>query len=328
MEKVLITGITGSGGSYLAEHLSQKEEVREIYGIARWHSTTSQNNLKSVSDLVTVRECDLNDFSSTFRVLKDFWPDTIFHLASHANVKSSFANPLSVLSNNVQSTANLLEAVRLTNADATVHLCSTSEVYGQVHSNEVPIAETNPIRASSPYAVSKVTQDLLGLCYFNAYGLKVVRTRMFTYLNPRRHDLFATSFARQIARIEAGLQTHLMHGNLESTRTVLGIKDAMEAYYLAAKHGKPGEVYNIGGTTTLSVGDFLMALINQAQVPIFCKADPNLMRPSDVTRQIPDVSKFITTTGWAPKQSFDEALGFLLFHARQDVKRELAMGAA
>ena len=190
---------------------------------------------------------------------------------------------------------------------------TTLNVHGcQVKKNEIPINETNPIRPSSPYAVSKVTQDLLGYTYYKSYNLNIIRTRMFTYINPRRSDLFATSFARQIARIEAGLQDTLFHGNLKSIRTLLDVRDAMRAYWLAAKYCNYGEVYNIGGSYTISVGEFLDLLISQARVKIKSKVDKNLLRPSDVTLQIPDSSKFIRKTKWKQMYSVDESIKFLL----------------
>ena len=258
-------------------------------------------------------------------VLNAVKPDVVFHIASHANVRASFTNPLAVLQNNIMGTANLLEAIRLAGINPVIQLCSTSEVYGQVFENEVPITENQPLRPSSPYAVSKVTQDLLGLTYFRSYGMRIVRTRMFAYINPRRRDLFATSFALQAARIEAGLQKELLHGNLNSVRTIIDVRDAMEAYWLAALRGQPGEAYNIGGETVISVGEFLDLIKKQSRVPIPSRVDPGLLRPADVTLQIPDVSKFRAATGWKPKYRFEDSVAMLLMHARDVVRRELAV---
>ncbi|MBN1672788.1 MAG: GDP-mannose 4,6-dehydratase [Kiritimatiellae bacterium] len=320
--RALITGVTGSGGSYMAEYLVQNEPNVAVHGISRWHSNTSQSNLAAVADRVTVHECDLTDFSAVLSVLRDVRPDGIFHLASHANVRASFINPLAVLQNNIMGTANLLEAVRQAELDPVIQLCSTSEVYGQVNPDEVPITEDQPIRASSPYAVSKVAQDLLGFTYFRSYGMKIVRTRMFAYLNPKRADLFATSFARQVARIEAGLQKELAHGNLDSVRTLIDVRDAMAAYWLAALYGEPGEVYNIGGPTTLSVGEFLEKLRARSTVEIPTYEDPQLLRPADVTLQIPCVDKFVNVTGWQPQYAFKDSVDHLLEYWRDRVRRE------
>lgn len=320
MKKALITGITGSGGSYLADYLVESHPEIEVHGISRWHSTSSNKNISSVKTHIRSHECDLNDFSSLFTVLKETKPDYIFHLASHANVRASFTNPLSVLNNNIMGTANLLEAIRLTGISPIVQLCSTSEVYGQVLPHEVPILETNPIRPSSPYAVSKATQDFLGYTYFRSYEMKIIRTRMFAYLNPRRADLFATSFAMQVARIEKGLQAELTHGNLNSVRTIIDVRDAMEAYWMAAIHCEPGEVYNIGGEKTISVGEFLELLKDLATVPIHTRQEPGLLRPSDVTLQVPNTDKFVKATGWKPKYSFEQSVKFLLDHCRSEVR--------
>jgi len=319
INRVVITGISGSGGSYLAEYIVSNHSHVEVHGISRWHSTASNQNLAAIQDKVVIHECDLTDFSSVFSTIKTVQPDVIFHIASHANVKASFITPLAVLNNNIMGTANLFEATRLAGIDPIIQLCSTSEVYGQVDPSEVPISEENQLRPSSPYAVSKVTQDLLGWTYFRSYQMKIIRTRMFAYLNPRRTDLFATSFARQIARIEQGLQAELLHGNLDSVRTLIDVRDAMEAYWVAILHCRPGEAYNIGGQTSMSVGEFLELLINESSMPIKTRVDPNLLRPSDVTLQVPKLEKFTAETKWTPKYSVEESMKYLLMFWRKRV---------
>jgi GDP-mannose 4,6-dehydratase len=322
--RALITGITGSGGSYLADHIVGHRPEVEVHGIARWHSTSTAGNLREAGDRVTVHECDLRDFSAVLRVLQEVRPELVFHIASHANVRASFVNPLAVMDNNVMGTANLLEAIRSAALDPKVQICSTSEVYGQVDPRHVPITEDCPINPSSPYAVSKAAQDFLGYTYFKSYGMKVIRTRMFAYLNPRRRDLFATAFAMQVARIELGLQGELRHGNLDSVRTLIDVRDAVAAYWVAIEKCEPGEVYNIGGTATMTVGEFLEALKALARCPIPSRQDPALLRPSDVTLQIPDTSRFRARTGWAPRYALAESTAMLLEHCRAEARRELA----
>ena len=321
-EKVLITGISGSGGSYLAEHIVNHQPEVEVHGIARWHSTTSKNNLSHISDKVTVHECDLTDLSSVLRVFEKVQPDGIFNLASHANVRACFDTPLSVLQNNIFSTANIFEAVRLLKLDSVIQHCSTSEVYGQVDPKNIPIQEDCPINPSSPYAVSKTTQDFLGYTYFLNFGVKIIRTRMFSYINPRRDDLFATSFALQVARVEAGLQDKLRHGNLDSVRTLIDVRDAMESYWVAYKKCRPGEIYNLGGDQVIKVGEFLDVLKKLAKTEIHSEVDPALFRPTDVTLQIPDTSKFEKETGWKSKYSFEDSVEFLLRHCRRRAAAE------
>lgn len=317
--RVLITGITGSGGSYLAEYIINNHPHVKVFGMSRWHSTTAISNLSEVIKKVKVLECDLNDYSSILTTLKETRPDVIFHLASHANVRTSFITPLSVLQNNILGTANLLESIRQLKLNPVIQICSTSEVYGQVDPKNVPIQEDCPLNPSNPYAVSKVAQDLLGYTYFRSYGMKIIRTRMFAYINPRREDLFATSFAKQVALIELGLQKELTHGNLNSTRTLIDVRDAMASYWAAAEKCQFGEVYNIGGNKIITIGQFLTLLKKYAKCRIPSKVDPALLRPSDVTLQIPNISKFKKETGWKPKYSFDSSVQFLLDHARREV---------
>lgn len=320
IQRVLITGMAGSGGSYLAEFIVQNQPAVEVHGLSRWHSA-ARENLALVRDKVKIHEADLLDFGSVFSVLEAVRPDAVFHLAAHANVRASFQTPNAVLNNNILGTSNLFEAVRLARLDPFIQLCSTSEVYGQVDPKEVPIKEDCPLRPVSPYAVSKTAQDLLGWSYFTSYQMKIIRTRMFAYLNPRRTDLFATSFAKQIAWIEQGLEKELVHGNLDSVRTLIDVRDAMRAYWEAILYGRPGEVYNIGGTTTLTVGECLERLIALSPVAIPKRACPELFRPADVTLQIPCVDKFRQETGWEPQYAFDESLRDLLEYWRREAER-------
>ncbi len=328
IKSALITGVSGSGGSYLAEYIANNHPEVDLHGIGRWHSTSSQDNLSAIRSRITCHECDLLDFSSTLNALEKSKPDVIFHLAAHANVRASFQTPLTVLNNNIMGTANLFEAIRSAKLNPIFQLCSTSEVYGQVGPEDIPIQENTPLRPSSPYAVSKVAQDLLGYSYFVAYQLPVIRTRMFAYLNPRRTDLFATSFARQVARIECGLQEELLHGNLDSVRTIIDVRDAMRAYWDAALYCTPGEAYNIGGQTVMTVGEFLDLLKSLAKTKIPSRVDPALLRPSDVTLQIPSTEKFEKATGWVAEYSFKESVSFLLDYWRVQVAKELPLQKA
>lgn len=319
--KVLITGISGSGGSYLAEYIVNNHPEVSVHGISRWHST-SVDNLKDIRSKITMHEADLTDMGSIIEVLQTVRPDAIFNLAAYANVLTSFITPTAVMYNNVVGTTNLFEAIRILKIKPLIQHCSTSEVYGQVDPKNVPITEETPLRPASPYAVSKTTQDLLCLSYFLCYKLPIIRTRMFTYLNPRRTDIFASSFAKQVAWIEQGLQKELVHGNLDSVRTIIDVRDAMRAYWEAMVYCQPGEVYNIGGTTTMTVGEFLDKLIALSTVHIPTRVDHTLLRPADVTLQIPSVKKFIAATNWQPKYTFEESMNYLLEYWRKQALKE------
>ena len=315
--RVLITGASGAAGSYMTDYLINHHESEvEIFALSRWHSTSDKNNLDGSAKKIVFVDCDLTDFSSVIRALEVSRPDIIFHFASHANVLLSFHNPLSVVQNNVNSTLNLLEALRVLGMKPKFIAASTSEVYGKVKESDLPLRETQLMHPMSPYGASKAFQDHIELVYFEAYGIPTIRTRMFTYINSRRKDLFASSWARQIVEIERGRRLKVFHGNLESVRTLLDVRDAMHAYWLSALHCEPGEAYNIGGTSSYKVGVVLEKLIDLSSSKIETFQDPSLMRPSDVTLQVPDCSKFHKATGWVPKHDIDDSLEFLMSETR------------
>ena len=313
MKKALITGINGSGATYLAEHLSTIPDL-QIQGISRWH--TDRKNKSGVFANIEMFECDLTDLGSVIRTLEQARPDFIFHLASNANVKLSFTTPIAVFNNNVNGTLNLLEALRITNQKPMIQFCGTSEVYGQVRPDEVPIKESQSIDPVNVYAISKLTQEKLVKSYYRSYEIPCVITRAFGYINPRRPDIFSSAFAKQIVDIERGKQDVLYHGNLDSVRTLLDVRDIVEAYWIAAKECEIGEAYNIGSTVPVRVGDFLEELKKQANCKIVSKEDPNLLRPVDVTLQIPSVDKFYEKTNWTPKYTLEDSVKLLLDYYR------------
>lgn len=315
---VLITGITGSGGSYLADYILENHPGVDVWGICRWHSTTNLQNIEHIKDRIKLLECDLMDLSSVIRALQIIKPARIFHLASFANVRKCFDTPLAVINNNITGTANLLEAIRLICPETLLQMCSTSEVYG--NPLNFPMTEEHPLKPVNPYSVSKLAQESLAYAYFKSWGLRVIITRMFAYINPRRRDLFATAFAYQIAEIEKGRRSILRHGNLESIRTIIDVRDAMATYWVACDSCTPGEAYNIGGKYTASVGEILELLKSHAKVKIISMQDPDLLRPVDVTKQVPDTAKFDKLTAWVPRYSIDESIEFLLNHCRQIIK--------
>ncbi len=319
--KILITGITGFVGSHLAEHILSLKQRHKIFGLCRWRSP--RNNLSEVFDKISLLEADLGDVSSLSRLLKENKPDVIFHLAAQSYVLTSFNSPIQTLWTNVIGTANLLEAIRLTAIDPVVHVCSSSEVYGQAQKEDVPIKETCSLRPASPYAVSKVGEDMVAYQYWISHKIKTIRTRMFTHTGPRRGDVFALSFfAKQVAAAELNLCKPIIRvGNLKSVRTVCDVRDAVRAYWIMVNKCKPGEVYNIGGNRTLTVGEALDILLSFSQKKCEVKVDPELLRPSDITLQIPCIDKFKDETGWEPEIPLEKTLEDMLNYWREELKK-------
>lgn len=316
MVKNLITGIGGFVASHLADFLLESGE--EVIGTYRW--TEDLKRIDHIIDRIKRVPVDLLDLSATWTALDAHRPDYIYHLAAQSYVTDSFSNPAITIQTNTMGTLYLLDAVRLLKQkegyDPVIHVCSSSEVYGQVKEHEVPIRESNEFRPANPYAVGKVGEDMIAYQYHQSYGIKAIRTRMFTHTGPRRTMMSAEcNFARQIALIEKGRQQPTIRvGNLDSIRTFADVRDAVRAYYVLVRKCRPGEVYNIGGDRTMRIGDMLAHLIGLSPMKdrIQVEVDPQLLRPSDVTLQIPDCSKFKDESGWQPTIPFEKTMQDLL----------------
>lgn len=323
--RVLITGISGFVGSHLAEHLLATHPGCRIFGFVRWRSP--DRNMKGLlrNPRVKLLYGDLLDELSLRQAMAEADPQFVFHLAAQSYVPFSYKAPRVTLDVNGVGTSNLLEAIRVqrdrTTTDPVVHVCSSSEVYGQPRPDEVPIKEDLPLRPISPYGVSKVTEDLLGLQYWISDKVKTIRTRMFTHTGPRRGEVFAeAAFAKQIVEIEKGkIEPVIRVGNLDSIRTFADVRDAVEAYRLLVLRCTYGEVYNIGGDRTMTIGELLDLLIARSKLGKRPEVvvDPALLRPSDVTLQIPDCTKFVAETGWRPTYSFERTVDDALDYLRQ-----------
>lgn len=309
----LITGITGFVGSHLADYILENHTEVEVAGFVRWRSPKA--NINGILNKITLYYGNLQDFPSVRNMLASYKPDVIFHLAAQSYVDFSFLAPVDTLETNIVGTCNLLEAVKqLKQSDSynpVIHVCSSSEVYGQVTEDEVPIKESNPLRPASPYAVSKVGEDMLALQYWSSWKIKTIRSRMFTHTGPRRGEVFVVSnFAKQIAMIEAGLaEPTVKVGNLNSVRTFSDVRDAVRAYWLLVNKCSPGDVYNIGGVETMTISQMLDKLLELSTAKnIKVEVDPARLRPSDVTLQIPCIEKFQNVTNWKPEIPFEKTL--------------------
>jgi GDP-4-dehydro-6-deoxy-D-mannose reductase len=341
--KVLITGITGFAGSHLAEYLLTLDGV-EVYGACRWRSRL--DNLRDLShsgrlnnmveDAITRADTlqrmakagavnlvhgDITDATSMKRLIESVRPNRIFHLAAQSFVPGSWNAPAETFHINTIGQINLFEAILAAGLKPLVQIAGSSEEYGLVHENEVPMKETNPLRPLSPYAVSKVAQELLAWQYFRSYGLKTVVTRGFNHTGPRRGEVFVTStVAKQIAEIEKGYRPPILYvGDVEVKRDWTDVRDTVRGYWLALEKGEPGEVYNVGSGTTRTVREMMNILLGMSTVKIEVRQDPGRLRPSDVRILWSDISKFRAQTGWQPTIPFSKTMQDLLDYWRERV---------
>lgn len=325
-----ITGITGMVGSHLADYIINNTNW-DIVGLIRWRSPLDNIShlLKDINDNKKIKLLygDLKDSISIDKVIKEVRPDYVFHLAAQSFPKTSFDAPLDTMDTNIQGTNRVLESLRKYAPKSVIHVCSSSEVFGRIPKEKLPIDEECIFHPASPYAISKVGTDLMGRFYAEAYNMKVMTTRMFTHTGPRRGDVFAeSSFAKQIALAEAGyIKPIIKVGNLKSLRTIADVRDAVRAYFmLLTINPKKGEYYNIGGTYSLEVGEVLKYLISISSIKSDLKIeiDKSRLRPIDADLQIPNTKKFQDHTGWKPKISFKKTMSDLLNYWRKKIKKE------
>jgi GDP-4-dehydro-6-deoxy-D-mannose reductase len=306
--RVLVTGITGFVGTYLAEHLLATQPAAEVFGLARWRSPLEE--LEALAPVVRIVEGDLLDGTSLLRALQASRPDVIFHLAASSSVAGSWTTPAEIMQVNVLGTLHLLESVRQLDLDATVVLACSAEPYGVVEEGSLPISEEQPLWPVSPYGVSKAAVDMLGHQYFRTYRLRTVRLRLFNHCGPRQSDRFVvSSLARQVAEIERELRPpQLRVGNLEVRRDFVDVRDVARAYCLAATQGEPGQVYNVCTGQARSVRGIVDRLLSLSDAVVEVIFDPGRLRPSEIPVLEGEGTRFHAATSWRPSIPFEQTL--------------------
>jgi GDP-4-dehydro-6-deoxy-D-mannose reductase len=317
-KRALVTGAGGFAGRHLVGHL-ETETDWSIVGLSRKQA----NSTERVRHIV----CDLQDQALLVRTIDFYRPDVVFHLAAQSYVPRAFASPADTVVNNVVAQINLFEACRSAGIDPVILVVSSAEVYGYAEPGEMPLTEDQPFRPGNPYAVSKVTQDMLGYQYFRSYDMPIIRVRPFNHFGPGQSDRFVmSSFARQIAEAEAGLiEPTVLTGDLSSQRDFCDVRDVVRAYRLAVESGDAGEVYNIASGVASEIGRLLDILTGFSTRDIEIRQDPSRMRPSDVPVLSGDATRFRDATGWKPEISIDQSLRDTLEYWRQETRSKTAV---
>ncbi len=323
--RALITGINGFVGSYLAEYLLDQGHT-EVWGLTR-----APGRLPPFLDgRVTEVHADLNDADATMRAIVAARPTVIYHLAGQPFVPESFRDPAGTLSTNTLGALHIFLSLLELRSPTRVLVVGTNEEYGKITEEDLPIGELTPLRPANPYGVSKAAQSLLSYQYHLSHNLDIVRVRPFTHIGPRQNERFVTAaFARQIARIELGLQPPVVQvGNLSARRDFTDVRDMVRAYALTVEHGEPGAVYNVGSGQAVMVRELLDMLLAASTARVEVHLNPELMRPIDIPVVVCDASRLRERSGWAPSIPLEQTLGDILDYWRAEVRRSEAIPQA
>lgn len=307
--RVLLTGIAGFAGSHLAEYLLRETDAI-VHGVVHRHD----RRIHHLREQLHLHQGDLRNALWVSELVQNVRPDYTLHLAAWSNVGGSWQQPWTTYELNIQCQLNLLEALRRWQPECRTLIVSSNEVYGLVQPEDLPIDEETPFRPSSPYGVSKLTQDMMALQYWHGYRLPTVRVRSFNHIGPGQSDDFAASaFAHQIAEIEAGKRLpQVTIGNLDAQRDFTDVRDVVRAYWLATTQGVAGEVYNVGRGQARPVRWLLETLLALSGVQVELLVDPQRLRPSDVPISVCDNRKLVAATGWQPQIDLRDSLRDLL----------------
>lgn len=298
----LIIGAAGFVGGYLAAHLNET---------GRWNvaATKMAHETMDLSD-TDVFDLDILDKAAVAALLQRVCPDVVFHLAAQSSVALSWKNPALTVDVNIKGMLNVLDAVRDSRHKMRVLLIGSSEEYGPVRPDEIPVRETTPTRPASVYAVTKDTQNRLGALYAKAYGMDIVSTRSFNHIGPKQAPIFVVAdFCKQVAEIEAGRREAVMRvGNLSAKRDFTDVRDVVRAYALLAQHGRAGETYNVGQGVSVAIEDILRQILSLSPAQVRVEVDKARLRPVDVPEVRADIEKLRQATGWQPEIPLRETL--------------------
>jgi GDP-4-dehydro-6-deoxy-D-mannose reductase len=313
--RALITGARGFVGKHLLTYLAGNTDW-ELYG--NTHTPPDGIELPRLRWAIS----DLTNLEQASNMVGSIKPDYVVHLAAQSNVQRAFKEPEATIINNVVAQLNLLEGLRAAAPEARILIVGSSEQYGLVHPEDIPIDEATPFRPTNPYAVSKIAQDSLALQHFLSYGQNTIRVRPFNHIGPGQTEHFVTAaFAKQVAMIEAGKQEPVIYvGNLDASRDFTDVRDMIRAYHAALTEGEPGEVYNVGSGEGRTIQSILDAFVAMSRVQVEVRHDPGRMRPSDIPALICDPRKFQALTGWCPEIPIEQTLRDILDYWRKKVR--------
>jgi GDP-4-dehydro-6-deoxy-D-mannose reductase len=319
MKIYFITGFSGFVSYHFLQLLNGVKEPIKVIGISRTKPPEAYFAFENLE--ITHEEVDLRNKEAILSLLALYQPDFVLHLASYSSVGYSWQNPVESFTNNTNIFLNLIESIRGLGQNPVILSIGSSEQYGNVQPDDVPLIENRLLKPISPYAVARVSQEMLSKIYADSYGLRIIMTRSFNHIGIKQKDNFVIpSFAKQTVKIKHHLQEPIIEtGNLSIIRDFIDVRDVVKAYYMLLHHGKPGEIYNICSNKGISLHDILSIMKNYLRIDFQIKVNPSLVRPNDNQVIIGSNHKIATTLHWEPDFSIEQSLEDIIDYWRDNV---------
>ncbi len=319
--KILITGFTGFVSQHFLTLLNEIEPGSIVLGIDK---NEPDFNFSTFSELnISFENIDLLNKEATEKILTDFNPDYILHLASVSSVAQSWQAPLESFVNNTTIFLNLVELVRISNNNCRILSVGSSEEFGDVAENDLPLTEEHPLKPLSSYAVARVSQEMLSKIYADGFALDIIMTRSFNHIGPGQKDIFViSSFAKQLVQLSKNIESKatLTTGNLSVIRDFLDVRDVVKAYYLLLKKGRSGEVYNICSGNGILLSDIISKMSEILNLSIETKINPDLIRPNENKKIIGSYQKIKNELGWQPEIPLNKSLEDIIRYWQVETK--------
>lgn len=306
MKKILITGVNGFVANHFLDFLEQNQIKSEVLGldVIEFLNKTDYKNI-----IFKYHKIDLLNTEEIDNILYLFQPDYILHLASYSSVAFSWKNPVLSFQNNTNIFLNLVETIRRYQFKTRILSIGSSEEYGNINKDNLPLKETAPLDPLSPYAIARVSQEMLSKLYACSYGLDIVMTRSFNHIGPGQSDVFVVSsfVKRVLEKIKSQQEVTLVTGDLSIIRDFLDVRDVVNAYYLLLEKGVSGEVYNVCSGTPIELKELVAKIGELLNVEIKIEVNPEFIRPNDNKIIVGDNSK-LNAIGWKQSISLEKSI--------------------
>ena len=307
--KIIITGFSGFVAEYFLEYLDTVEKNCIVLGLSR---TTPSFDFNKFSNLnIEFNAIDLLDKTAVENIINHFQPEYLLHLASVSSVAQSWKTPYDSFVNNTNIFLNIIEQIRIQNIKCRILSVGSSEEYGEVDEALLPLTEEHLTKPASPYAVARISQEMISKIYAEGYNMDIILTRSFNHIGPRQKENFViSSFAKQLVELSKNhnAEKKITTGNLNIVRDFLDVRDVVKAYYILLKKGKSGEVYNIcsgKGTMLVDIVKKMSAILN---IEVQMELNPSLVRPNENKKIIGSYAKIKNAYGWEPVISLEKSL--------------------